>query len=345
MLAHQKSPSLLQRTSRLMWRRAAKKPLSSRGMVAAQEQIVRMLAWSPAISKQSPKQARKAYQLLDDLFSGNQVLLADVADYTVDNGAKGMTARVYVPQVAQQRYDSPCLVYFHGGGVVMGSLDTHDKFCRVAADASGFVVVSIDYRLAPEEQFPVPIEDAIRGWNWVCENAATLGVDLARTGVGGDSAGGYMAVSVCHQAKQSSLAVSPVRMPAFQWLIYPMLDCRLQTESSQRCTDNMMLTREVMAYFFDHYLPAATDRSDVVVSPALAADLSELPRAYLCTAGFDPLEDEGKAYAAAFKDQGGDISVDHFPDVMHGFIGFTGVCPASAQYVSRMLQNLKNLVV
>lgn len=340
---YEKSPTLPQRMSRLLWRRAAKKPLSERGMVATQEQIVRMMDLTPPLAKQKPQKARKTYLLLDKLFGCNEVQLADVADYAVDTDADDMVVRVYTPEAAQACDDSPCLVYFHGGGVVIGDLNTHDKFCRVVAEQSGFVVVSVDYRLSPEVQFPVPVEDAIRGWNWVCENAEGLGIDLNRTGVGGDSAGGYMAVSVCHQAKQVSLAVAPLRMPAFQWLIYPMLDCRLETESTKRCTERMALTRETMAYFFDHYLPASVDRADPVVSPALADDLSGLPKAYLSTAGFDPLEDEGRAYAEAFQRQGGDITTEHFPDVMHGFIGFTGICPTSAGYVSSMVQKLVKL--
>lgn len=339
------SPKLTQRLARLMWAGAATAPLSSRGMVAAQEKIVAMIERVKPLHEQTPVQARKTYLLLDKLFGGNKPKLTAVFDRMVATDGDAIAVRVYKSEACVARKDNPCLVYFHGGGGVIGDLNTHDGFCREVAAQSDFVVVSVDYRRAPEFPFPVPVEDSIRGWNWVCDNALELGVDLSKTGVGGDSAGGYMATCIAQQVKLRTLAVVPERMPAFQWLVYPMLDCRMVTPSSQNCTEAMVLTHDSMAYFFDHLLPEPLDRADKQVSPALNPDLQGLPKTFLSTAGFDPLEDEGRQYAEALRQQGVEVDEVHYADVMHGFVGFTGVCPTSARYVERMIEKLTRLVV
>ncbi|GAA5317817.1 MAG: alpha/beta hydrolase [Candidatus Pelagadaptatus aseana] len=304
-----------------------------------------MLGYTKALHEQPPEKCRKTYLLLDKLFGGNKSKLPAVFDRLIDTDGDPMALRIYKSERAIARKDNPCLVYFHGGGGVIGDLDTHDGFCREVAAQSDFVVVSVDYRRAPEFPFPVPVEDSIRGWNWVCDNAQDLGIDLSRTGVGGDSAGGYMATCVCQQVKLRSLSVVPQRMPAYQWLIYPMLDCRLETPSTKRCTEGMVLTRADMAYFFDHLLPPPLDRADRQVSPGLNPDLQGLPKTYLITAGFDPLEDEGKNYATALAQQGVEVDAEHVADVMHGFIGFVGVCPTSATYVRQLIEKLTQQVV
>lgn len=132
-------------------------------------------------------------------------------------------------------------------------------------------------------------------------------------------------------------------MPAYQWLIYPWVDCRMISESSQRCTEGMILTRATMTYFIDLYLPEGTSRESAVVSPILEEDLSGLPPCYVATVGFDPLEDEGRDYAERLQASGVEVKVDHFADVMHGFVGLTGACPSAHKYTVRMLEQLSKL--
>jgi acetyl esterase len=282
--------------------------------------------------------------LLCALFDGDRTDLARVDTEPVDIGeATSLSARVYVPEPCLEGMSNPGLVYYHGGGCVIGDLDTHDAFCRRVAACNACSVISVAYRLAPEWRYPVPLLDAIAGWNWVCSRAEKLGLDLSRTGVGGDSAGGLLATSVCQQYLKPSLQVPVSRLPAFQWLIYPWLDCRQNTESARQCNDEMLLTRATMSYFIGHYLGGATPADDPGASPLLCEDLAGMPPTYLATAGFDPLKDEGRIYARRLAAAKVSVRRDHFEDVMHGFIGLCGVCPSSERYIVKMIQQLREL--
>lgn len=330
----------LQKIARWFWRDASSAPIASSGMTAAQDKMVRLMAHSAPLSQQTPQRARRSYRWLDEAFTIDRLALAQVRSFAVDhqNGTFGI--RTYHSLAATQRHDNAGLVYFHGGGCVIGDLDTHDRFCRAIARQTGVVVFSVDYRLAPEHRFPAALEDAIVGWNWALDHADSLGVDAARLGVGGDSAGGYLSVSVCHQAIMSTLAVAPMTLPAYQWLIYPWVDCRMVSESSRRCVSDMLLTRDTMTYFSGLFFGAEVDPLDATVSPLLAANLTGLAPTYVATAGFDPLQDEGKAYAQRLREAGCDVNEDFFPHVMHGFIGMGGVCPLSRQHIARLFEQL-----
>jgi acetyl esterase len=313
-------------------------------MVATQEKLVRLMRLAPVLEKQTPETSRDTYRLISDAFARKKNDITSIENRVIESDDVPLSIRIYRTELALQKDKNSCLVYFHGGGGVIGDLESHDDFCQYIASSTDIVVISIDYRLAPEFPFPVPVEDAIRSWNWVCEHSAELNVDLLRSGVGGDSAGAYLATSICQQKLNPALSVQPVKMPAFQWLVYPMLDARQVTPSAKSCVKDMLLTRATVTYFYDHLFPASVDRNGVLASPCLNEELSGLPPTYISTAGFDPLEDEGHQYILSLKQQGVVIINDHFPNVMHGFIGFLGVCPTSRKYAQVMLDKLQALI-
>jgi acetyl esterase len=216
----------------------------------------------------------------------------------------------------------PAVAYFHGGGWVTGDLDTHDGTCRLLAATAQVVVVAVDYRLAPEDPFPAGVDDAVAGYRWVVEHAAELGVRADRVGVMGDSAGGTLAAVVAQQVRGDG----DVPAPAAQCLVYPATDAHMSSGSHESLAEGFFLTREDMHWFRGHYLPNEADWDDVRASPLLADDLAGLPPAVVVTAGFDPLRDEGNAYAAALSAAGVPVIARCYDDMVHGFFGM-GVLP------------------
>ena len=336
---------MLRQFVRALWRSAANQPPNAQGLVATQNRILGLMRFLPRLEKQSPALARISYRILVALFGGDRIEMARVESVSIDtHDDQILSVRIYTPECISEQGNNPGLVYYHGGGCVIGDLETHDEFCRYIAANNACVVISVGYRLAPKWPYPIPLEDAITAWNWVCSKSDYLRLDLDKTGVGGDSAGGLLAVTVCHQYLNPSLFARANRMPSFQWLIYPWLDCRMNTPSSENCVDGMILTRATMRYFISKYLQHEGNIANPSVSPALEEKLSGLPSTYLATAGFDPLEDEGKMYARRLSEQGISVWTDHFGDVMHGFIGFRGVCPTSQRYIAQMNEGLNQLL-
>ena len=207
------------------------------------------------------------------------------------------------------------LVFFHGGGWVIGSIETHDALCRSIANAAGCVVVSVEYRLAPEHKYPAAADDAFAATCWVSEHAAKLGIDPARLAVGGDSAGGNLAAVVSLMARDRS--GPPL---ALQLLLYPITDYDLDTASYQRYADGYLLTRDAMAWFWGHYVPDGVSPETPYISPLRAPDHSNLPPALVITAECDPLADEGRAYAERLKAAGVAVTFNCYPGMIHGFI-------------------------
>jgi acetyl esterase len=228
-----------------------------------------------------------------------------------DLDAGGVPARLYLPEPS----DGPTglLVWFHGGGWVMGSIDGHDNVCSSLASRSGHAVLSVDYRLAPEAPFPAALDDCIAATVWAAANAAELGIDPTRIAVGGDSAGGNIAAVVANEA------VVPL---ALQLLVYPVTDCNMSTRSYVDNAEGYLLTASSMRWFTDHYLSGDEGTADDPrVSPLLAADnvLSAAPPAFVVTAGFDPLCDEGVAYADRLATLGVSTNHLHYPGEIHAF--------------------------
>ena len=232
------------------------------------------------------------------------------------NGPHGaIPMRLYRPLGASATASLAVLVYFHGGGWVIGDLDTHDSLCRALCNESGCALVSVDYRLGPEHRFPAAVNDALAATRWVREQAAGLHLDASRLAVGGDSAGGNLAAVVSIAARDSGDL--PI---AFQLLIYPATDQHRTAPSHATNGEGYLLTRDTMAYFTGHYITDPAHYKDWRSSPLLHSDLSQLPATLVLTAGYDPLRDEGAAYAEALTAAGNRASYVCFERQIHGFI-------------------------
>jgi acetyl esterase len=224
-------------------------------------------------------------------------------------------ARIYVPKAPRLKDGlAPALAFFHGGGWVIGDLDSHDVVCRQLADAGALIVISVDYRLAPEHKFPAATDDAIAATKWIAANARELGIDASRLSIGGDSAGGNLAAVVALAARDGD---GPGI--AGQVLIYPAVDFAMTHGSHSEAETSVLLTHSVIRWFRDHYLNGTADTHDWRASPARAQNLAGLPPAYVLTAGADPLRDEGDEYAARLKQAGVAVTYKHFPGQFHGF--------------------------
>jgi acetyl esterase len=243
--------------------------------------------------------------------------VAATLDGAIDAPGGQVRFRRYRP-IGVEGASLPTLIYYHGGGWVIGNIETHDSTCRRLANKSRCQVVSVDYRLAPEHPFPTPTDDALLAFRHIRDNAALFDADAARIAVGGDSAGGNIAAVLCQACKQAG---EP--MPAFQMLIYPATDARRQTESHRLFSDGYFLTLELIEWFWKAYAPAGADLTDLRLSPLLAADVSGLPPACVLTAGFDPLRDEGRAYANRLIDAGVKTTYVNYPGTIHGFFSLT----------------------
>ena len=209
----------------------------------------------------------------------------------------------------------PVLVYYHGGGWVIGDLDTHDVLCRQLALGSGCAVVAVDYRMGPEHRFPAAVDDCVATARWVHAHAAELGVDPARMAVGGDSAGGNLAAVVAIAARNAGDL--PI---AFQLLIYPATDMRCVSPSHRANAQGYLLTADSLRYYHDHYIDDPKHDHDWRASPLLAEDLSGLPPAFVLVAGYDPLRDEGVQYAQRLTESGGRATLVSFERMIHGFV-------------------------
>ena len=245
--------------------------------------------------------------------------MAEIRAVDVPGPGGPMPSRLYVPHPPIDDQPEPLLIFFHGGGFVIGDLDTHDGVCRILAAAAGVRVLSVGYRLAPEHPFPAPVEDAYAAFAWAAANAASLNADPARIAVGGDSAGGNLATVLSHMARDAGGA-----RPAMQLLIYPVTDATVDTRSRQLFAEGFVLTKADMDAFEAAYLPEGTDPGDQRVSVAKCPDLRGLPTAYVTTAGFDPLRDEGEAYALAMRECGVRVALRRHSGLIHTFANQTG---------------------
>lgn len=262
----------------------------------------------------------------------------DVSELTLPGPATPIGARLYRPREATTA--SPLLVYFHGGGMVLGDLDTHDHLCRLICHRGGIRVLSIDYRRAPEHKAPAAADDAYAAYRWALDNAAGLGAEPGSIAVGGDSSGGNLAAVVAQRARDDS-----IQLPALQLLLYPAVDQSRDTPSGALFADGYYLSKENIDWFTDLYLTGSgIDVTDPRVSPLLAEDLSGLPPALVVTAGFDPLRDEGNAYAEAMRAAGVAVDLREERTLGHSFatnyqVGGRSV-PATAEVISALRAHL-----
>jgi acetyl esterase len=284
---------------------------------------------TPKLNSLPPEGARQMYVAMAQAMDAQNVPIGQVENRAIPGPAGEIPIRIYTP-VAAGAAPLPVLVYYHGGGWVIGDLNTHDGVCRVLANESGCKVVAVDYRLAPEHPFPAAVDDSFAALQWVADNAGELGVDANRIAVGGDSAGGNLSAVVSQIAKDKG---GP--RVAFQLLIYPVTDAGGDYESRRANATGYLLEQELMEWFFKHYVPKGTDPLDTRISPLRRPDLAGLPPAWVLTAGFDPLRDEGKAYADKLRAAGVAVEYVNEPEMIHGFFQLSGAIDAGAAALKR----------
>jgi acetyl esterase len=279
----------------------------------------------PKLWELAPPAARAAMR--SRLLGGKETPTGKIENLKFPGPAGDVALRVYTPLDAKDAL-LPGLVFFHGGGFVIGDLDTHDDLCRCLANGSGCRVVAVDYRLAPEHPFPAAVEDCWAATKWIAAHAADFGI-AGPLAVGGDSAGGNLAAVVAQLAKPEGPKI------AFQLLIYPVTQLGGPDMPSMReNAKGYFLERESMQWFTRMYCPDAAQRSDPRLSPLVAKDLSGLPPAYVATAGFDPLRDEGKAYADKLDAAGVPVTHVNYPGMIHGFFSLRGLIPKAREAVA-----------
>ncbi|KAA9154059.1 alpha/beta hydrolase [Amycolatopsis acidicola] len=271
-----------------------------------------------SMSQPTPALARKLLNESQHLVSGAPIQPVGTRELTIPDSNGGIPATLYTP--AGLPKDSGLLVYFHGGGWVIGTRASHDNTARFFAKHAGVRVLSVEYRLAPEHPFPAAADDAVTAFDYAHAKATDLGVNPDRIAVGGDSAGGNLAAVVSQVTTRRG---GPA--PAFQLLLYPGVDASKVRRSRELFGDGFFLTDKDMTWFLDHYAPAGVDRTDTRLSPLLSENFAGLPPAYVATAGFDPLRDEGEAYAEKLRAAGVPTALSRQSDLIHGFVNFLGV--------------------
>jgi len=262
--------------------------------------------------------ARAAVEQEARIVRGRRIEVLESHDLTFAAAAATRGARLYVPALAEE--PAPLVVYYHGGGWVVGSLDTHDQVCRFLARESAARVLSIDYRLAPEHPFPAAVEDALAAFRFAAAEAGSLGIDAARIAVAGDSAGGNLAAVVSQLATREG---GPA--PAFQTLIYPVTDLSRKRRSYRLFAEGFYLTERQMDWYRSHYLADELDARDPRASPILSDKLTGLPPAYVVSAGFDVLRDEAEQYAERLSEAGVPVALRRQADFVHAAINAVGL--------------------
>lgn len=269
----------------------------------------------PPMETLTAPQAREAYLASRRLLQPDSEEVAEIVALEATGPAGAIPLRLYRGQGAAKDQLQPAIIFFHGGGWVIGDLDSHDQACRALANATRCIVVAVHYRLAPEHKFPAAVEDAIAATRWIADNGKGLGIDASRLAVGGDSAGGNLAAVVTLDARDRG------GLPlVFQLLIYPGTDMRLDRPSHLRHADQLPLRRTTMQWFVGHYLRDEKDQADWRASPLRARNFEGLPPALVVTAAFDPLCDEGEAYAKALQEAKVPVTLECFRGQIHGFL-------------------------
>ncbi len=289
----------------------------------------------PPLHEMTPADARAAFERLRSPAPGEPVEHIEQRRVPGPDG-DAIAVRLYVPAAAAAARRGPALVYFHGGGWVIGSLDTHDNLCRALANRSGARVVSVDYRLAPEHPWPAAPEDCYAVVRHLAEHGAELGIDGSRLAVGGDSAGGNLAAVVALMARDRS---GPVLR--HQLLLYPVVDHDFDRPSYRENGDGYFLTRDGMRWFWDRYVADPARRNEGYASPLRAEKLAGLPPATVLTAEYDPLRDEGEAYADRLRAAGVATTATRYDGQIHGFVSLLDVFDAGRRAVDQLGATLR----
>jgi acetyl esterase len=289
-----------------------------------------------ATGPQSPEARREAYRRARLLTQPDLPQVYQITEYQVPGPKGPIPVRLYRGANTPSETPVPVLVFFHGGGWLVGNLETHDWICRSIANKMDGAVVSVDYRLAPENPFPAAYEDAVAATRWVVANAATLHLDPEYISVGGDSAGGNLAAGVAIALRNEG-----VTQLHSQILIYPVVDLTMSGDYYGRFTKNVVLTDDAMRDYIEQYVPYAGLRKDWRVSPLLAPSLAGLPPALVLLAGYDPLCAEGEAYAARLQEEGVPTTLKFYPGQMHGFLSNAKLLPKAYEAIDEIAAVLK----
>jgi acetyl esterase len=289
----------------------------------------------PAMETLPAPEARQAAHGLDQL-AGEAESVSRVETRKIPSRAGELPVRIYIPEGDGP---FPGVVFLHGGGWVICDLDTHDNICRAIARRAGSVVVSVDYRLAPEHRFPAALEDSLDAALWVADNAAALRIDPGRVVIAGDSAGANMATVIAAKTRSAKRPVF-----ALQVLVYPVTDLTsFDTASQHEFGEDHFLTRSLMERFVDDYIPHADDRKTPDASPRFIADLRGLPPALVITAECDPLRDEGEAYAKRMQDDGVAVTLTRYDGMIHPFLNFLGLTPSAHKALDQIAGAIRRL--
>jgi acetyl esterase len=292
----------------------------------------------PKLWELEPPAAREMFAALMHAVGPKDVPIGKVANFTIPGPGGDIAARSYLPVAAGSELQ-PTLVYFHGGGFVIGSVEAYDGLCRMLANRSACRVISVEYRLAPEHKFPAAVDDALAAVRWIETNAAQLGVDANRLAVGGDSAGAALAAVVCQLARDAGAPSLD-----FQMLLFPVTHIAAETNSRCAFASDYFLEAKGIEWFFNHYFGPETDVTDPRASPLLSENMASLPPAYIMVAGFDPLHDEGVAYAEKLRAAGVKVTLDAYPDMVHDFIYLQAVLPQAAEAIGNAANALKEVL-
>jgi acetyl esterase len=272
-------------------------------------------------------------------FSGVPQAVAAVDQFEMPGPAGSLAIRAYTPSGADAGERLPGMVYFHGGGLVAGTLDTHDPICRALSNASHCRVLSVDYRLAPEHPFPAAVADGCAAAEWIAGHAQELCVDPRRIGVAGDSAGATLAAVVCHER-----TVAAGSELAFQFLLCPITDFAAESDSRRSLGQGYLIDRDTLEHDLKHYLLPGTDRADPRISPLRAVEVGHLPPTVVHTAEFDPLRDEGQVYADRLRQSGVPALYRCHPGMIHLFYGLGGLIPYAGVAFAQMGADIRSLL-
>lgn len=302
------------------------------------QQVLDMIkaAGRPPFNTLTPDEARGFFNAGRTIMQPDPPEVAATRDLEAPGPNGAVTLRLYRGAGTAEADVLPCLIYYHGGGWVLGDLDSHDQACRAIANAARCCVVAVDYRLAPEVKFPGAISDSAAATRWIIENAQPLAIDANRIAIGGDSAGGNIAAVIALMARDDYLP-----KVGFQLLIYPVTDMGMGHESYQRITEGYPLVASTMKWFIDHYLPSPAAVADWRASPLRAASLAGTAPAMVITCAHDPLCDEGVEYAKRLDREGVPVTHLHYNDQMHGFLTMGKLIRASQSMIDMMAVALK----
>lgn len=288
----------------------------------------------PATSDVPPEEARRLYRERAAKQNNPAEPVHRIEDRKISGPGSEIPIRIYT---LQGPGPFPALIYFHGGGWMIGGLDTHQSPCCALANAAGCAVIAVDYRLAPEHKFPAAAEDCYAATRWASENASAVGIDPRRIAVGGDSSGGNLAAAVSLMARdRHSFA------PTCQLLIYPVMDCYFETRSYRENATGYGLAREGMIYYWRQYLRNDEDASNPYASPLREKNLHGLPPALVLTAEYDPLRDEGLAYAKRLQDAGVPVTIRDYEGLIHGFLMMSACLPQVKPIIQEAAADLRS---